>query len=1342
MSWSVFKPKLKMLTWKYLISAVGMLNMYQLWFGKNKSVETGLYKTVLLKFWLAVALFICIAIPSEVFANKFYSINSLFGISNRGMNSICKDDNGFIWASARTGILRLTDDDYRIYQLPYETAGAITVKLIFKHSKLIAYTNNGQIFLYNQVYDRFELLVNLSKSLNNDHIAMFSFLIDELGGCWIALNIGLYKLNQGTLTLIDEVSTSRYSITWYDKQHLIIAKSAGIWLLDTQSLTSKNIFENRSVSPFFATSLFLEKNKNKLWIGTLSSGLFCFDFGSATLSHILQSSFPRQPILDIEENSDSTLLVGVDGQGIWELSKKGTRLLNVFKENADDPNSLIGNGVYDIFNDNGKRIWICTITGGVLFYELASPLVNQIIHQPNNSNSLVNNDVNSIIEDRDGKIWFATNNGISFWDSGSDIWKNIYFDKRVHAQVFLTLCEDDKGRIWAGSYSSGIYVLDGKTGKELAHYSRDHKDFSTVSNYIFDIFKDSQGDLWIGGVNGDFLCYRSKESIFKTYPAEPISSFAELLPNQILLGCSDGILLINKQTGETENFLTGYVVIDILVKDELVWVCTSGEGLLKYNYKTRTLTKFTTQSGLPSNFLNSITVDGEYLWLGTENGLCRFNPTDNTVNTYSSIIPLSRNSFNNNAVFKLNNGQLAWGTNNGAVLFDPASISEILSEGKIYFQDLFITGRSVRDIQSFKLNKPVDSLQTLKLKYAQNTIRLDLNSIGMQSGSKFSWKLDGFDQEWTVPAENRIISYTNIPTGDFELKIRLYDNSLSNVISSRSLQIEIIPPYWRTVWFGVLIFIFLSGIIILYLMYFINKLKQKHTEEKVRFFANTAHDIRTSLTLIKAPVEELIKEKNLTESGKYYLNLAIEQARQLTSVVTQLINFQKVDIGKEQLLQSMTDVVKLIRTRKTMFDSFAKSKNIEIVFVSDRPSCITAVDEPKIEKIIDNLISNAIKYSHNNSQVHIRLKCDQKKWIFKIKDNGIGISKKAQRQLFKEFYRGDNAINSKVVGSGIGLLLAKNYVTMHRGKVSFSSQENVGSTFKVVIPMKTVGIVSEKTTNLMDSPSDVNPLLDVPQIEIIEQEISVSNEMKVLIVEDNDDLLNFMQRALSTDFKVFTAVDGAKAWEFISRHLPDLVVSDIMMPNMNGFELCKIMKSTYETSHIPILLLTALSEKTDQLQGFGLGADDYLTKPFDISLLAQRIKSIIRNREIVREKALKLIKGEPTEQILANELNDKFVKKMLEVAKANMANTGFDKDEFASSMNVSTSLLYKKIKSLTDQSPSDFIKTVRLNHAVEFLQSRKYTVTEVSELCGFNSVGYFSTVFRKHYGKSPSEILE
>ncbi|MBW8323223.1 MAG: response regulator, partial [Prolixibacteraceae bacterium] len=724
-------------------------------------------------------------------------------------------------------------------------------------------------------------------------------------------------------------------------------------------------------------------------------------------------------------------------------------------------------------------------------------------------------------------------------------------------------------------------------------------------------------------------------------------------------------------------------------------------------------------------------------------GLCRFNPAYKTAFTFSSIFPLSGISYNKSALFELKNGQLAWGTNNGAIFFAPQSIREISSEGKIFFQDLTISGRSIRETPSFNLKTPVDSLQTIHLKYSQNTISLELISIGMQSGSKFSWKLEGFDTEWSAPSGNRIITYTNIPSGKFELKIKLYDNSLSNVVAERSIAIKLIPPFWRTGWFWMLAVMVFSGIIVLYFLYYINRLKQEHTEEKVRFFTNTAHDIRTSLTLIKAPIEELSNEKKLTESGKYYLNLAIEQARQLSSVVTQLMDFQKVDIGKEHLLLAMTDVVKLIANRKVMLDTYAKNRNIELVFVPDRESYTTAVDESKMEKIIDNLISNAIKYSPDNSQIRINFRCDNKKWVLQVNDNGIGISRKAQRQLFKEFYRGENAINSKVVGSGIGLLLVKNYVTMHSGNISCSSQENIGSTFQVVIPFKSITGESGVTNTLSDTSILSGSVQDFSLDAESENENQTSKEMKVLIVEDNDDLLNFLKSTLGKDFKISTAVDGEIAWELISRQIPDLVVSDIMMPNMDGFELCKLMKSTYETSHIPIVLLTALSEKAEQLHGLGLGADDYLTKPFDINILLQRIKSIIRNREVVREKAFKIIKGESADPaILENVLNDKFLKKILEVARENISNSEFSKDEFASSVNMSSSLLYKKIKSLTGLSPTDFIKTIRLDHALALMQSREYTVTEVSELCGFASVGYFSTVFKKHFGKSPTEIVE
>ncbi len=1288
-----------------------------------------------LKYRLAAILFINLVFSLNALALKFYSINSLYGISMRETNSVCKDDNGFVWASSKMGVLRLSKDNYHIYRLPYESSDFYKVKLIYKNFKLFVYTDNGQIFCYNPVFDKFELILNLNRIL-------LDILIDDKGICWISTSLGLYKYQTGKLSPAFEFSSNIFAINWYDSKNIIVAKQDGIWLFNINSFEKEHIYENRNLNAVDFSSLYFDKNQHKLWLGTMSEGLFLYNFRNGTCSNQLRSVLPEQPILAITENSDSTCLIGFDGQGIWELDRRNQRVLNIYKESLDVPFSLRGNGVYDLFCDNTGRVWVSTYSGGLSFFDQASPLVNQIVHLPNNANSLINNDVNSIIEDRWGKLWFATNNGVCCWDLSTNKWSRFYNDMETHAQVFLSLCEDNQGRIWAGTYSSGVYLLDGKTGKELAHYNKTGIGSPLRNDFIFNILKDSSGDIWLGSVGGSVVCYLSGENRFRTYPSQFIGCFAELTNNLILLGCSDGLKQLNKQTGDATKLIAGLLVRDVLVMGEEVWICTSGDGLVRYKYKTGETEKFTVQMGLPSNFINSIIYANDYLWLGTENGLCRFDPKNKNAIAYSSIYSLSTTSFNSSSHSKLKNGQLALGTNNGVVIFAPNLVDGSSTKGRIFFQDLTIAGRSIRDIPSFNLKTPIDSLQEINLRYFQNTISLELLSLGQTPGSKFSWEMEDFDQQWSQPTENNVITYTNIPSGHFMLKIRLFDSSLRNVLAERSIKINSIPPFWRTGWFWMLVIIVMSGIIFLYLLYYINRLKQEHTEEKVRFFTNTAHDIRTSLTLIKAPVEELSKEKNLTEAGKYYLNLAIEQARQLTSVVTQLMDFQKADIGKEHLLLAMTDIVKLISNRRIMLASYAKSKNIELVFVPGRESYITAVDESKMEKIIDNLISNAIKYSQNNSQIQINLNCDDKKCMFQVKDNGIGISKKAQRQLFKEFYRADNAINSKVVGSGIGLLLVKNYVALHGGNISYSSQENIGSTFQVVIPFKSItgkSVAMNASSEISLTSSDVK--YDFQQIQS-ETEIQTSKEMKVLIVEDNDDLLNFMRATLSNDFKVFTAVDGEKAWAFISEQIPDLVVSDIMMPKMDGFQLCKIMKSTYETSHIPIVLLTALSERTDQLHGLGLGADDYLTKPFDMNLLIQRIKSIIRNREVVREKALTLIKGNSNEHILPNELNDKFVKRMLDVARANISNTEFDKEDFASAMNVSSSLLYKKIKSLTDQSPGDFIKTIRLNHAVELLQSRNYTVTEVSELCGFASLTYFGIVFRKQFGKSPSEFLE
>lgn len=1251
---------------------------------------------------------------------KFFNINTMYGVSMREIASVCKDENGFIWAASKTGILRITGSNYRIYQLPYKTANVINVKLAYNNSFLIAYTNNGQFFHYNELLDRFDLFLDLRVSFNNSFLSVGKVIIDDKQVLWIPFSEGLCKYKNGTCTQIGKKQFQTQCIETYDETHLFVTNHDSIRLLDTKTLKQKNIYAINKA--FQISTLFYDNKSGMLWIGTSTDGLFYLDVKKKSLFAL--SNFPKQPIGVITESPDSTLLVGIDGQGVWELDKEKKTILNILKEDIDNPFSLHGDGVYDIFWDGEQRVWVATYSGGLSFFDWKSPSIHKITHQVNNPNSLGNNNVNKILEDSRGDIWFATNNGISRWRVANNKWDTYYQNKKEQAKVFLALCEDNEGNIWAGSFSSGFYVLNRNTGKELAHYPRNPSELKSDGKFIMDIYKDSEGDIWIGGVQ-DVICYLTKEKRFRTYGAQPVRAFMELAPGKILLACSYSVILLDKKT-ERINYLTECLAQDIEVAGNDIWVATSGDGLLHYNYKTRESHKIAAESGLPSNHVNSVMYDNRYLWLGTENGLCRYNPIDRTVYTYYSTIALSGASFNINANCKLRNGELMWGTNNGAVIFNPDKLHHTRLNGKIYFQNINISGNSIREHPDLLHGIPVNKQTSLSFRYDQNTLALEVLPIGVSSKEiKFSWKMEGLDTEWAIPSNSQIITYTNIPNGNYRLKIRMYDNSFSQVVDERALDIHIIPLYWQTWWFRLVVLFIIISIIFFVLKFYIDSLKRYHAEDKIRFFTNTAHDLRTSITLINAPIQELNKEKELSEKGHYYLNLATVQSEHLYNVVTQLLNFQKVDMGKGQLFLVMTDIVNLVYRRKTMFKSTAGNKNIILEFSSNKESYISAVDELKIEKVIDNLISNAIKYSHANNKVELILECNKGYWSLEVKDYGLGISESAQKKIFKEFYREENNINSRMVGSGIGLLLVKSYVIMHGGKVTLYSKKNEGSLFKVTIPYK-----------------------EITETELIKHKhiestiITVENKKHILIVDDNKDLRRFLKCSFEDQYSVLEANNGAEAWELLQTESPELIISDVMMPGMDGFELCKLIKSTFKTSHIPVILLTALCERSNQLEGLGLGAEDYITKPFDISLLEQRIKSLVRNREIVREKALKLIKQENNfkQVILSNELNDAFVKKAVEVIYQNIQNFNFDKDSFAMEMNVSSSLLYKKIKALTDQSPSDFIKTIRLNSAMELLQSHKHTITEVSELCGYSSISYFSTVFKKHFGKSPTEV--
>ncbi|MCD8167430.1 MAG: AraC family transcriptional regulator [Bacteroides sp.] len=713
-------------------------------------------------------LFLVISVTSSFSSEvRFYNINDLYGTSIREVYSVCKDDRGFIWGASKTGVLRISENNCRMYQIPYKTTDVFFTRLVYENSLLIAYSNNGQYFLYDELYDRFDLWIDIREL--SSYASAKGVVVDANKNLWLGTSMGLFRYEDRVLKPAVEENKEIQHIARYDDRRLFLGLVDGMALFDIHTCTLEYICEYKENDDTGVSGFLGDIDKEILWIGTLANGVLCYDLKEKRFISLMNGNLPMQPVLSIEKSTFSTLLVGIDGQGVWELTEDGQTLLNIYKEDVNDPFSLHGDGVYDIFCDRNERVWVATFTGGLSFFDRNRCPVTQITHQINTPNSLGNNHVNKVLEDKRGNIWFATNNGVSKWNPVLNKWNVYYENTREQAKVFLTICEDEQGNIWAGTYSSGVYVIDGITGREINHYF-DQKDKNGFScKYISDIFKDSQGNIWMGGV-GNIICYLEKEKRFRVYDSQPLYSFTELSSEKLLLGCDHGLIVMDKLSGDRHILLGNCLVQDVVVMGDDIWLGTAGDGLVQYNIVEQTFKKYTTDCGVVSNYVNSIMFANGYLWLGTENGLCQFDPESKQVNTYFSSLLLSNASFNMSSRCYLRSGELMWGTNKGAIHFNPDWLFINQPKGAIFIQDINISGLSIRENKAVLRDTPVNDQEKLLLNYNQNNFVMELLPLGLSSGgAKFSWKLEGLDTEWTQPSDLHLLPIPTCRTDDSTL---------------------------------------------------------------------------------------------------------------------------------------------------------------------------------------------------------------------------------------------------------------------------------------------------------------------------------------------------------------------------------------------------------------------------------------------------------------------------------------------------------------------------------------------------------------------------------------------
>lgn len=668
---------------------------------------------------------------------------------------------------------------------------------------------------------------------------------------------------------------------------------------------------------------------------------------------------------------------------------------------------------------------------------------------------------------------------------------------------------------------------------------------------------------------------------------------------------------------------------------------------------------------------------------------------------------------------------------------------------RLVFSDFHLSYQPVYPgVKDSPLQKSIDETDVLELAYDENTFSFEVSTINYDSpgNALYSWKLEGFYEKWTQPGANNLIRFTNLPPGRYILHVRAISREEHDIVfQERAMKIIITQPFWSS-WWAILCYILLVIGGFYFVLRVINLRKQKNiSDEKTQFFINTAHDIRTPLTLIKAPLEELLEEETLTDNGITRTNIALRNVEVLLRLVSNLINFERTDVYSSKMSVSEYELNTYMNEIYNSFSSYAAIRRIEYTYESTFSYMNVSFDKEKMDSILKNIISNSLKYTPENGKVSISVSDTNDSWKVIIKDTGIGIPASEQSKLFKLHFRASNAINSKVTGSGIGLMLVGKLVSLHGGKISVDSVEHQGTTIKIVFPKKnkTSQSISDEASSKFEALAPVLPAPNVPAKTTAT--IDDPNLRRILVVEDNDELRSYLVSSLSSIYNVQACANGKEALIIIKEYWPELVLSDIMMPEMRGDELCVAIKSDIEISHIPVLLLTALGEENNILDGLSIGADEYLIKPFSVKILRANIANLLANRELLRMRYANLdieAKSMVPSANGTNSLDWKFISNVKKIVDENINNPEFSVNVLCESSGMSRTSFYCKLKALTGQSPTEFIRGMRLKRATELLKEGEYAINEISDMVGFSETKYFREVFKKYYKMSPSRYAK
>ncbi|SFK55146.1 Two component regulator propeller [Porphyromonadaceae bacterium KH3CP3RA] len=1311
----------------------------------------------------------CISIVDSLFNAEVYDSENQ-NLTDNWVHTVFEDKEGDSWILTNSGLTLIpSDEDVAVsYFHPASNIGSRQARPFFSvmefNGELWFGSNEGIIWRYDRKREHF---YQLSTGLTSDIISIQEISSEKIVIVSSLSGFVIYNTHDGSMEAYNE--------------------------LTLPAMPSGRIF-----------TCYIDQSKN-IWIDTDSLGVSKFNPYTRRYTHFTpyiesteRNVFP--PNFFIFEDKEERLWVHPRGGGFSIYDRMEDKLIPFYNE-PFSPKWMFSNMMHSAYSDKQGNLWMCTRSHGlekVIFYDdsqFKSILLN------NNVNSTVSNDVRPIFEDSYNNIWAATKDGkIHIYDvelnemgilnNRGEIGKGLPLNG-----IAYCITEDSEQNIWIGTKGEGAYKLvrkDYRNAFEIFHFKNDPSDsYSLSNNSVYSIFEDNRGNIWIGtfggginlipyGSNGlKVINHRNELSGYPSDLGDQVRIIHSDRHGNICVGTTLGFIMFDTvfekpdeidfriyvRNNQHSGSIGANDVIDICTTESgETFIGTFGGGISKINETDNkgfplSFETYGSAHGLPSNIILSLQEDNNgNIWIGSEGGLTKFNRKEQTFENFSEIKRLmKRNNFSENSRYRLCDGRMLFGYSHGMVIFNPENVRNNTFSPYLALVQFKLFNRNLPISPEGPLKKDINIQDRIVLKYNQNFIGIEFAALDYIDPENilYMYKMEGFDKEWIYAGNQRTANYTNLSRGKYLFRVKSTNSDGVWASNERVLTIEVLPPFWATGW-AYLIY-FLVAILVLYITFRIlytfykmrNKivLEKQESEIKTRFFTNISHEIRTPLTMIVSPIENLLQSKTTPQPVKDQLALVSKNTNRLLKMVNQILDFQKM--AQSPLTVSRVEIASFVENIYNNYIGNSEINNIDYNFENRVGIQTVWIDTEAVEKIIVNLLSNAFKYTPSGRSIHVSVYNQNEEVALRVKDTGVGISKDKQERLFRRFESFNEHKSNP--STGIGLSIVKEMADKHRARVIVESDEQKGSAFTILFK---TGISHFGTDVIIDESSVPALSEETKGTEVVAEESAhaciyeeINDNPSVLIVEDDEDLRQFIRSVLENEYEVHEASDGKEGFEKALELIPDFIVSDIMMPEIDGIEFLENIRKNILTSHILFLLLTAKTTLDSKLEGFEHGADEYITKPFSVAYFKIRVKNLLQRRSelqtyyrnrsnVALQIPMKQENGANNTHV--NDKDLKFIRSVNSFIEKHLGDNDFVIEDMAIETGMSRTLFFRKLKGLTGLAPVEYVRDFLMQHAAELLRNGDYTVKEIAYKVGMNDAKYFTRCFKRKYNITPS----